>query len=202
MIKVNDLSFSRSGTQIISHCSFKARPEEKVLIHGRSGTGKSSFFKLLLGFEQPDTGAIEVNGMRLAKESIRDIRQAIYYLSQDVDLPDLKGAVLMETSLKLNKTAPPSTERLAQYLEILSFSQGLLDQPVSHLSGGERQRLGLLLCFLLDRPLWLLDEPTAALDKASKAAVIQFIAETDKTVLVISHDDLWQGSAGFTLKEW
>ena len=68
----------------------------------------------------------------------------------------------------------------------------LLEQNIKDLSGGERQRVGLLIGFLLDRPVWLLDEPTSALDDAMKRKVSKFILGQDKTIVIISHDDVWK----------
>ncbi len=63
------------------------------------------------------------------------------------------------------------------------------------LSGGERQRLGLALCQLMDRPIWLLDEVTSGLDKTLKHKVYNMVMESDKTVLIISHDDIWDNQS-------
>ena len=103
MIQIKDLSYSRSGKTILSRFSFQVQAGEKVLIQGRSGSGKTSLFKLILGFEPPDAGQIIVNVRPLDKENITGVRQDLFYLSQDVDLPDLTGQDLIAASLKHNQ---------------------------------------------------------------------------------------------------
>jgi putative ABC transport system ATP-binding protein len=202
MITINNLSYTRSGRTLLSGFSLQVNQGEKALIHGKSGTGKTSILKLILGFELPDTGQVLVNRRPVTKEHIKDIRGDVFYLSQDVDLPDLFGEEIIAAALASNHQPTPSGQQMDTWLKRLSFQQALLSQPTSRLSGGERQRLGLLLCFLLDRPIWLLDEPTSALDREMKSRVAHYISGTEKTVLVISHDETWQAIPGMTMKAW
>ena len=202
MIRIHDLSLTKSGKKIFKDVSLHIPSGEKHLISGKSGSGKSSLFRLMLGFEQPDAGRIDINGMELSPETIHSIRGLVFYLSQDVELPHLTGEQLIAETLKYNKRSPMAKKDLVFFLEILSLPMTLLQQNTDDLSGGERQRLGLLLCFLLNRPIWLLDEPTSALDKQAKYQISEYIAGTEKTVLIISHDQAWFDLPGIIMTEW
>jgi ABC-type bacteriocin/lantibiotic exporter with double-glycine peptidase domain len=86
MISLESVSLDIDNTQIFSDLNLCVKENEKFLIQGRSGMGKTSLFRLILGFEQPQSGQILVNGLPLDKNHITRIRQQIFYLSQDIDL--------------------------------------------------------------------------------------------------------------------
>lgn len=202
MISIEDVNYTMDGHPVLSGFSMEINPGEKMLIKGRSGTGKTSLFRLLLGFTQPDKGIIRINGLPLDKAHIREIRNHVFYLSQDVDLPHESGRTLIERLERLNKDCPLLMGSLDGFLAFLDLPPALLDKKISILSGGERQRLGLLLGFLLDRPVWLLDEPTSALDDAMKEIVANRITALDKTILVVSHDRVWEKQPDILKFDW
>jgi len=87
-------------------------------------------------------------------------------------------------------------------LNFLDLSSKILNQTVTELSGGERQRIGLLICFLLDRPVWLLDEPTSALDDIMKKKIADYVMDQEKTIVLISHDDVWKENNAVKIERW
>lgn len=202
MITIQHLNYSVPDKKILSDFSFHAAPGEKHLVVGRSGTGKTSLFKLILGFVQPDSGTIFVDGHRLSPPHLKEIRQQIFYLSQDVDLPGETGNTLIERVFLLNHLPGPDTRSVQTYLDLLCLAPSLLDKEIPRLSGGERQRVGLLLCFLLNRKIWLLDEPSSALDSEAKAQLAEFICTRENTVIIISHDEVWQNRPEIKQLRW
>jgi len=202
MISIQDMSFTMDGNPVFSDFSMEINSGTKMLIKGRSGSGKTSLFKLLLGFAQPDTGNIRINGLALDKTHIREIRNSFFYLSQDVDLPHETGRTLIARLERLNREHPLVIDSLGHFLTLLDLPPSLLEKKIPVLSGGERQRLGLLMGFLLDRPIWLLDEPTSALDDAMKEIVVDYITAMDKTILVVSHDRVWEAHPDITKFNW
>lgn len=187
---------------VLSDFSMEINDREKLLIKGRSGSGKTSLFRLLLGFVAPDTGSIQIDGLSLDKQHINKIRNRVFYLSQDVDLPHETGQVLITRLARLNREHSFLLDSLDFFLSLLDLPKVLLEKNISVLSGGERQRLGLLMGFLLDRPIWLLDEPTSALDDAMKEIVASHIMAMDKTVLVVSHDRVWEKQPDIIKFNW
>ena len=201
LIEYQGISIYKNGSPLFTGFDFSVSPGEKVLILGRSGTGKTTLFRMLLGFETPDSGDVLFNRLPVTKAHIRDIRQQVFYLSQDIDLRHEPVSGLIEEIMEENRLNMPEDDTLDRYITLLELDRGILNQNVKDLSGGERQRTGLLICFLLDRPVWLLDEPTSALDDLMKQKIADYILDRDKTVLVISHDDVWKTNQNMIVRE-
>ena len=202
MIKFESVYLKRNGKDIFSGLDFIVQKNEKVLIQGKSGIGKTTLFKILLGFETIDKGKISFNNFNIDKKHIKDIRHQIFYLSQDIDLKDEKVSSLLDEVLDYNLLRKQDKARFTGLLNFLDLNDIILNQTVKELSGGERQRIGLLICFLLDRPVWLLDEPTSAIDDIMKKKIADYIIEQDKTIIIISHDDVWKKNNMIKIKRW
>ncbi len=192
MIKFESVCLSFKGKEILNNFNLTILENENILIQGKSGIGKTSFFKLLLGFGAIDSGKIYFNGFEIDKAHINIIREQIFYLSQDIDLKDEPIGKLINEVLKANSINHKNSNQLNKGLNFLELSTKILQQNVKELSGGERQRVGLLIGLLLNRPVWLLDEPTSALDDVMKLKVADFILDQKKTMVIISHDDVWK----------
>lgn len=201
MIRLDSVCLKRGGKTILNHLDFWVKKNEKVLISGKSGIGKSTLFKILLGFEGIDHGKVQVNKRNITKESIKSIRQQIFYLSQDIDLQEEKVVDLLDTIWEQN-LIQKDTDRIGEMLNFLELTNKNLAQTVSELSGGERQRIGLLICFILNRPIWLLDEPTSALDDSMKTKIADFVLNQPKTVVIISHDSVWKTDGKIKIERW
>lgn len=174
--------------------NLKLASGDKVLLNGPSGRGKSSLLKAILGFVPLVSGSIYIDGIENSSKSIHDNRGKISYVSQDVDLMPTSGRAFIEEiyTYKHNKHLTYDAERIREMVTFFELSESLLEKNIQDLSGGERQRLGLVIAFLLDRDIMLLDEVTSALDQHLKEQVVAQIMGSHKTVLVISHDDIWQ----------
>jgi len=202
MISFESVSHGVGNTKIFSNLTLCVKKNEKVLILGKSGIGKTSLFRLILGFEQPESGIILVDGLHLVKEHIHQIRQKIFYLSQDIDLMDDIVLRLLTIVWEFNFSKELPMEDVNRHLIFLELSPDILRKRTKELSGGERQRIGLLMGFLLDRPIWLLDEPTSALDDAMKKKIATHILSLDKTMIIISHDHCWQNNLIVRIEGW
>lgn len=210
MISIESLGLDVDNQPLFSNMNLDVKPGEKWMITGPSGTGKTSLFKLILGFEQPKTGKISVNGLPVDKNCIRSIRQHIFYLSQDVDMMEGTCLSVLSDILDFNRAKGifpkdkqgPLPGMVQPHLEFLELAPSFLSKQISSLSGGERQRFGLMIGFMLNRPVWLLDEPTSALDDALKEKIALRILSMDLTLLVISHDRVWGDQPGIQIKRW
>ena len=167
---------------------------DKVVISAPSGSGKTSLLHLILGFIDPDEGNIFVNQKEVKTENILQVRKHIGYLSQDIDFPNgtVKQVFQEIFSYSTNKAIPYSENKLIEKLKLVNLNEDILQKNTSTISGGERQRLGWVLIMLLDRSILLLDEPTSAMDEKQKQTFINYIIQTEKTVLCVSHDPAWQ----------
>jgi UDP-glucose/iron transport system ATP-binding protein len=202
MINIESVHLNRKNKQIFSGLTLSVEKDEKVLIQGKSGVGKTTLFKILLGFETIDKGNITFNGLDLAPDHIKTIREQTFYLSQDIDLKNEVIDQLIDEILEANAIEKPSDSQLAEHLDFLELNEKLLLQKIKELSGGERQRIGLLICFLLNRPVWLLDEPTSALDDTMKEKIVGHILAQEKTIIIVSHDAVWKQNNSIRIERW
>lgn len=191
MIKLESVSLTHDKTPVFQELNMVFSQNQAYLIQGKSGTGKTSLFKILLGFQTIDSGKILFNNNRLSPATIKTVRKQIFYLSQDIDL---KHGILFDLINEIFEYHPQNQldeNKLFSLIDFFELDKKILTQETVRLSGGERQRAGLLIGFLLDRPIWLLDEPTSALDKQLKQKVAARILDQNKTLLIISHDTVF-----------
>jgi len=202
MLSFKSVSLDIGGTNIFSDLNLCVNENEKILILGKSGLGKTSLFRLILGFVQPESGQIMVNGLNLDKDHIHAIREKIFYLSQDIDLKDGVILGILTDIWEFNFSQKLSRKKIDRQLTLLELSPDILEKRTGDLSGGERQRIGLMIGLMLDRPIWLLDEPTSALDDAMKKKIADHILSLDKTCIIISHDHEWQANSQIRIERW
>lgn len=204
LIQFNNLSLRFGDKIVFDNYNMHVNKGEKILLCAPSGSGKSSLFKLLMGFQRPQAGDIVLNGKRLQKNNLTYFRSSISYVSQDVNLRNIEAwdLIIEIFSYKQNNHIEINKEEVLNLVEYFNLSSDILNKKVSQLSGGERQRLGLIICILLDRPIWLLDEVTSGLDKDMKEKVVDYVLNQDKTVLIISHDRVWSKNNAVRIEEW
>lgn len=165
-----------------------------TLIDGPSGVGKSTLVNLLLGFLQPTSGTITVDGRPLGDIDIDEWRGTLAVSGQDVELID---GTLAENILIGRPDAGEA--ELARAIEVSGLAPvlaGLADgvhtrlgERGLNLSGGQRQRVGIARAMITDPHILILDEATSALDIASSEAIFAGVAQwmTGRTVIVIGH---------------
>ncbi|MDP0492979.1 MAG: ATP-binding cassette domain-containing protein [Fusobacterium sp. JB021] len=190
MIKIKELNCKLGGKEIFKDFNLEIKPGEKILLNAASGKGKTTLFNILLGFQKAK-GEIYIDDCRLNKHTILDIRKKISYVSQDIDFQNknVKQLIMQILNYNLNKNKI-FYEDIEKYLKEFNILDSL-HKNVRELSGGERQRLGFAICMGLNREIWLLDEVTASLDMKMKKKVKEYILNTKATVLIISHDEIW-----------
>jgi len=164
---------------------------EKITLTGRSGCGKSSLLKCILGFLRPDRGHIEIEGERIDSTSIWRLRSRIAYLPQEPEPgPGKVSDVLARPfTYKINRKTGYDPRRAASLFDKLLLPQALMKKHVADLSGGEKQRVAMASALLLNREILLMDEASSALDRQSRMAMAEQIRSSrDLTVLSVSHD--------------
>lgn len=194
MIELKNINLKYEDKDIFKDFTYRINKNEKILLDGESGTGKTTFLKLLCGFVKPDSGKIIYNTQELNNKNINDIRQNIAYISQDVDLPELKVKEFLSEvfSYKLNKKLKYSENVFLDYMKKFNLDKKTIDKNISDLSGGERQRLGIVTALALDRKILLLDEVTSGLEEKLKLTLIECLLGLKKTLIVVSHDSHWK----------
>jgi alpha-D-ribose 1-methylphosphonate 5-triphosphate synthase subunit PhnL len=187
---------------VVSGVSFHVEPGECVVLSGPSGAGKSSILKMIFGNYRCDTGRIDIRHqgsvIDLASAEPRQIlsvrRATIGYVSQFLRaVPRVPTIDVVAEPLVANGT--PRTEardKAGALLRRLNIPERLWRLPPSTFSGGEQQRVNIARGFVSDLPILLLDEPTASLDAANAAVVVELIGEKKRrgvAMVAIVHDD-------------
>jgi len=190
MIRIKGLNCQLGGKEIFKNFNLEIKEGEKIVLNAVSGKGKTTLFNILLGFQKAQ-GEVYIDKCKLNKYTILDIRKKISYVSQDIDFQNknVKELITEIINYNLNKNKV-YYEEILKYLKDFNILD-TLHKNVRELSGGERQRLGFAICMGLNREIWLLDEVTASLDMKMKLKVKDYILKTKATVLIISHDDIW-----------
>jgi len=196
-IRVDSVSFSypsRPGQRALDGVSFEVRPGETVALVGASGAGKSTVFRLLLRFYDPDSGSIRLDGVPIRQARLSDVRERIGIVPQET--------VVFSTSARENIRygRPDATDEdvLAAARAALAdeFIEPLPDGYDAHLgergvrlSGGQRQRIAIARAVLKNPPVLLLDEATSSLDAESERKVQEALDHLmrDRTTLIIAH---------------
>ncbi len=202
MIILNSVFLERKQKKIFSNLNLRVLKNEKLLIQGNSGVGKTTLLKVLLGFEAIDSGRVYVNHLPVDPLHIKNIRGLIFYLSQDIDLKTGVVSEFLDEIIFTHTGNALNSFQIEKWLSFLELDKTVLNQDSRDLSGGERQRVGWLIGFLLDRPVWLLDEPTSALEGDMKKRLMQKIFGMEKTLIIISHDDVWHQDSSVTRERW
>jgi putative ABC transport system ATP-binding protein len=194
-IEFKQVNLSFDGVQILQDFNLRILPHEQIVIFGKSGLGKSTLLKLLLGFVQPESGEVLINGEVLSGDNIHRLRSQIAYVDQDTMIGEglVLAAIREYLNFESNRHLQVDTVDIEALMSELELRPDLLNKKISELSGGERQRMALVIALLLQRPLLVLDEATASLDPASKKIVIDKLTQnTTQTLLVVTHDQEWK----------
>ncbi|CAM3722761.1 Iron import ATP-binding/permease protein IrtA [Pseudomonas reidholzensis] len=181
------------GHNVISDVSFTLAPGTTTAIVGPSGAGKSTLARLLLRFFDPDSGRISLGGVDLRQIESRELYRRIGFVLQEVRL--IHASVAENIALGRPTATREQIEAAARlaniHTRILQLPRGY-DSVIgedAQLSGGEQQRLSIARAVLLDPPVLVLDEATAAADAESEAAIQDALARfaQGRTLLVIAH---------------
>jgi putative ABC transport system ATP-binding protein len=193
MIIFQNVSLQSDNTQILHNISFEIKSEEKIVFRGKSGSGKSSILKVIIGALVPTSGKILYRNNPVTAANIAKIRSEMAYIPQEplLGATTVRDSLLLPFSFKAHRKHYPTDSRLIQQLESLHLPAAILNQQSSQVSGGEKQRLAIARALLLGKKIFLADEITSALDTESKQAVIKCLMAPEHTVISVSHDPDW-----------
>lgn len=194
LLEVKNLSFGYNrGQQTLKNVSLSVKKGEMVSIVGRNGAGKSTFSKLVCGFEDPNQGEIFFEGQDLLKENIRSRAKKIGYVMQNPNQMISKTMIYDEVALALQKSGK-SEEEICRKVEDTLKVCGLYpfrNWPISALSFGQKKRVTIASVLVQDPKLIILDEPTAGQDFKHYTEIMEFLRglnEQGVTVIMITHD--------------
>ncbi|TKT01689.1 thiol reductant ABC exporter subunit CydD [Streptomyces lasalocidi] len=189
-----DVRHPGRSTDAVTDVSFTVEPGETVALVGPSGAGKSTLLDVLLGFVRPTAGRVCVGGTDLADLDLAQWHARVAWVPQRPHL--YAGTIAENVRLARPDADDTAVRRALADAGALEFVDALPDGPATvlgedgvGLSAGQRQRLALARAFLADRPVLLLDEPTAALDGETEAEVVTAVRRlaAGRTVLLVVH---------------
>jgi ABC-type lipoprotein export system ATPase subunit len=195
MLKINNLAYTYSAGPGFSFPDFDLASSETLLVHGKSGVGKSTLLNLLALFESPNAGSIQIANTEVSSLSSSDktrfraknigmVFQKNYFIKSLSVLDNL----LIARHLAHNK---PQKSVALQLLEELNIAH-LSKKNISQLSGGEQQRLSIIRAIINEPKLVLADEPSSALDDLNTVKVYEMLERQCKnlgaSLLIVSHD--------------
>jgi NHLM bacteriocin system ABC transporter ATP-binding protein len=192
-IEVGHVSFryKADGPLVLRDVSFEVNRGEFVALVGGSGSGKSTLFRMLLGFETPESGAIFYDGQDMSGLDLRAVRRQLGVVLQNSQL--MSGSIFSNIVGQTGFTVDDAWEaaRMAGLdQDIKAMAMGMhtvVGEGGSTFSGGQRQRLLIARAIVTKPRIMFFDEATSALDNKTQAVVSQSLEKLDATRIVIAH---------------
>ncbi|MBW8349877.1 energy-coupling factor ABC transporter ATP-binding protein [Bacillus sp. IITD106] len=175
----------------ILHIDYAAIPEGKTTcIIGKSGSGKTTFIKLLNGLISPDAGEVYYKGKALSQIDLIQHRRRIIMLQQTPSIYDGTIQDNLQIGRKFSNLDDATKPEMEKVLDCVNLHKEL-KTIANELSGGEKQRLALARILLLDPEVVIMDEPTAALDEETAQEMMKKILQIGKdkgqTMIMVTH---------------
>lgn len=190
MLAAQSLSVVRSGQEVLKDVSFSIAQGEVHALLGGNGAGKSTTLLTFLGFLEPVSGSVHVQG-RDVNENVSAARQAIAYLPEAATLYGHLNAY--ENLRYFLSLAGTDTNRrvLDEALDRVALQAGAREMRMHTYSKGMRQKVAIAMAILREAPILLLDEPTSGLDPVAIDEfnrLVRDLAEAGRTILLVTHD--------------
>ncbi len=186
MLKANSLYFQRNGQYVLQDISFEVKAGSCLIVRGANGAGKSTLLRLIAGFMIPNSGSISLHG-KFINDDLDYFSENIEYIGHSYGVK--RSMSVIETINLWNSLYGNPSSKLPSTLRI----DEIKNQLISHCSAGQIQRLSLSRLELTKKKIWLLDEPSSALDGTSETSFRQIIdhhCESGGIAIVATHDDI------------
>jgi len=198
VVRTTSIQKSFGDQVVLKDISFSLREKEKLVILGKSGSGKSVLIKCIVRLMVPDSGNIEVFGKDITgldTEQLNELRERIGFLFQSAALYD-SMSVRQNLEFPLRRVKKIKDRKLinSKVEEVLSNVnlEDAIDKMPSQLSGGMRKRIGLARTLIMDPEIILYDEPTTGLDPITSVEICDLINDIQKKYksasIIITHD--------------
>ncbi len=194
MIRFHKAGKSFGNAVALRPTDLKIAANKTTVLLGLSGSGKSTILRLLSGLLEPTTGWIEIDGEKLTRDNLLELRRRMGYVIQSGDLfPHLtarRNILLVAQELQLG--THEMTARVEELCALTRLPGTLLDRYPVELSGGEQRRVSLIRALMLKPDVLLLDEPMGALDPMVRAGLLAdlrlLFKRLNTTVILVTHD--------------
>jgi ABC-type multidrug transport system fused ATPase/permease subunit len=188
-------SYPNSQPPALRDVSLRVEPGETLAVVGPSGAGKSTLARLLVRLHDPDTGALNLDGLDLRDATLASLRRNVAIVFQEALV--LHGTVAENIAFGRPEATMAQIEAAALAAGAADFIRALpgeydydIGERGRRLSGGQRQRIAIARALLADAPVLVLDEPSTGLDPETRTRLLAPMRELmrDRTSIVISHD--------------
>ncbi|WP_270889756.1 energy-coupling factor ABC transporter ATP-binding protein [Pedococcus sp. 5OH_020] len=178
------------GHQALFGVDLHVHHGERVALLGPNGAGKTTLVLHLNGILTPGAGTVEVSGLPVRPENLREVRRRVGVVFQDPDdqlfMPTVRADVEFGPA-NLGLRGAELERRVVSSLERVGMSD-YVDRPPHHLSFGQRRRVAVATVLAMEPEILVLDEPSSNLDPASRRELADIIRSLDVTVLMVTHD--------------
>ncbi|MEP5613848.1 MAG: ABC transporter ATP-binding protein [Cyclobacteriaceae bacterium] len=184
MIQLQHITKRFGKLTVLDDISFSIERGGTFAVLGPNGSGKTTILKIILGMVLPQKGEVSIDGNKILKTW--DYRKGVRYLPQIAQFPD---NLTVNELIKMIKDLRNMPSREDEIIELIGLSK-FLDKKLGNLSGGTRQKVNIVLAFMFDSPILILDEPTAGLDPVSLIRLKELIEKEKsegKIILITTH---------------
>jgi len=184
MIQINQLHKKFGKLIVLDGLDLEINSGGIFAILGPNGSGKTTLIKSILGMVIPNSGDIKINDQSVLKKW--EYRNKINYLPQIANFP---ANLTVKELIAMVKNLRPKESKDSDLIELFSL-EPFLDKKLGNLSGGTKQKVNIILTFMFDSELIILDEPTTGLDPISLIHLKEIIQEEKskgKTILITTH---------------
>ena len=193
-LSFNNVTFHyEDGVDVLKNIDLKLKPNEKVTFAGRTGVGKTTLFKLIMGIIKPSEGNITINGIDVYQIPNSEKRKVFGYVDQSFHM--IKGTAAQQISLRDENTTREQIKNALDFVGMTDYIESLengMDTEITSdtiFSQGQKQLLGIARAIVTNPPILLFDEITANLDSITEEKIVSVLkkASDAHTILSISH---------------
>lgn len=185
-LSANQVSYSIDGKCILNPVSFQIRPNQKVAIIGKNGTGKSTLLNIITGLYRSYDGTVISGTTELKEYPLPVLAEKYSFVSQSPFV--FNGTVRENIEFGCDVVDEQKAEDIMKSVGIFDMRDRVINTKANNLSGGELQRISLARALLRDRTVIIMDEPNNHLDHACVAWIKEYIRTSKKSILYVTHD--------------
>lgn len=196
VVELRNVGLSFGDKQVLDDVSLRVQRQERLVIIGQSGAGKTTILRLILGILAPTVGSVFFDDLEIARLLPRELQRArmrmgmVYQDAALLSSKTVRGNLALPLQELTDKTESEIDQIVEEKLDLVEMS-GNEDLMPHELSGGMRKRVGIARALVMEPELILFDEPTAGLDPVVSAVIDQLIATLSEkskvTSVIVTH---------------
>ena len=191
-----NISFAYDSQKVLNGQNFSFNQGDFWLLYGESGSGKTTFTEIMLGFLTPNSGKIHLNNKPWMSEELLSKRINLGYVSQDIIL--FEGDLVENITLKTKNDSPDILQKINSLIELCALEDivdsiggvnGFISEGGKNLSAGQKQRIIIARALFKEPELLVLDEATSALNAKLETQILQRLVDAKISIFMITHNE-------------